>query len=127
MDVSKIALEHFKHRVPTFPKAHLMHKNFFDLDLIFDLIIEQTFFCAITPSLRPEYAKKVNALLKPKGKVVGLLFNVPLHKDRPPFGGHRAEYYSYFENNFNIKLMESSYNSHPSRSGKELFFKIQKH
>lgn len=127
VDISKIALEDIKKRVPTFPEAHLIHKNFFDLDLIFDLIIEQTFFCAISPSLRPEYAKKTHALLKPKGKVVGLLFNVPLHEDRPPFGGHKAEYHSYFKDHFNIQLMETSYNSHESRAKKELFFKIQKH
>ncbi|WP_299782353.1 SAM-dependent methyltransferase [uncultured Formosa sp.] len=127
IDISVIALDNLKHRVPTFPLEHIINKDFFDLDLIFDIIIEQTFFCAISPCLRPEYVKKTKALLVPKGKVVGLLFNVPLHKDHPPFGGHKDEYHSYFKDHFNIQLMEAAYNSHESREGRELFFKIQKH
>ena len=127
VDVSEIALQHFKNRVPTFPEAHIIQKNFFELDMIFDLIIEQTFFCAITPNLRPEYAKQTHNLLATKGKVVGLLFNVPLYQDHPPFGGHQDEYHGYFKDNFKIQSMEACYNSHESRAGRELFFKIQKH
>ncbi|WP_159022924.1 methyltransferase domain-containing protein [Formosa sp. L2A11] len=126
VDVSEIALKNIKHRVPSFPEAHLIHKNFFELDSVFDLIIEQTFFCAITPNLRPEYARKTKDLLAQKGKVVGLLFNVPLYEDHPPFGGNEAEYHSYFKDHFNIQSMEAAYNSHESRIGRELFFKIQK-
>ena len=31
----------------------------------------------------------MNQLLKPNGKLVGLMFNVPLNKDKPPFGGNK--------------------------------------
>jgi len=87
----------------------------------FDLIIEQTFFCAIHPSLRSQYVVKTNQLLLPKGRLVGLLFNVPLHKDRPPFGGSKAEYVGFFQPHFMIKKMEACYNSHYTRQGREVF------
>ena len=41
----------------------------------YDLILEQTFFCALNPSLRDDYAKQMAHLLKPGGKLVGLLFD----------------------------------------------------
>ncbi len=127
VDVSKTALSNIKSRVPSFPSSHLIQKDFFDLDLMsFDLIIEQTFFCAIHPGLRPAYAAKAYELLSFKGKVVGVLFNVDLNKDKPPFGGNKAEYLEYFKPYFNIQLMEEAHNSHHTRAEKELFFKIEK-
>ncbi|MFT6002696.1 MAG: SAM-dependent methyltransferase, partial [Flavobacteriales bacterium] len=65
VDVSQIALENIKNRIPTFPDAQLIHANFFDLETSFDLVIEQTFFCAINPELRSQYGKKMHSILKP--------------------------------------------------------------
>ena len=69
--------------------------RFFDVDGTFDLIIEQTFFCAISKKLRPVYAKKVHSLLSKNGKLVGLLFNAPMYEDHPPFGGTKDEHKTY--------------------------------
>ena len=121
VDLSKTALDNIKKRVPNFPSSQLILGNFFDLHDSFDLIIEQTFFCAIHPSLREQYILKVKELLTSKGKLVGLLFNVPLHKDKPPFGGSKAEYVGFFQPHFMIKKMEACYNSHDSRQGREVF------
>lgn len=126
VDLSKTALMNAKHRMPKFPSTHLIHSDFFDLEMKFDLIIEQTFFCAIHPSLRTKYAKQAHRLLNNNGKLVGLLFNVPLYKDRPPFGGSKEEYRSTFSPYFNIEIMTTSYNSVESRVGKELFVKAVK-
>ena len=126
VDLSKTALDNIKARVPSFPSSCLIHKNFFDLDMSFDLIIEQTFFCAITPNLRPVYAKKTSNILNTNGKVIGLLFNVPLNQTHPPFGGYKKEYLEYFKPYFEIHLMEMAYNSIESRKERELFFKIIK-
>ncbi|GGG51251.1 SAM-dependent methyltransferase [Bizionia arctica] len=126
VDVSKTALSNIKTRVPSFPPAHLILSNFFDLEMSFNLIIEQTFFCAIDPNLRPAYATKSFELLSSKGKVVGLLFDAVLNEDKPPFGGSKPEYLEYFKPYFNILLMEDAHNSHDTRDGKELFFKIEK-
>lgn len=126
VDLSKTALNNIKQRVPSFPSAHLIHKNFFDLKMSFDLIIEQTFFCALNPNLRPSYTEKAAELLLENGKIVGLLFNVPLNTDKPPFGGNKTEYLNYFEPHFEMLSMEPCYNSHSTRTGMELFLKAQK-
>lgn len=126
VDVSQTALGNFKSRVPDFPLNQLIHSDFFNLEIVFDLIIEQTFFCAIDPELRNKYALKINDLLRTKGKLVGLLFKVPLYKDHPPFGGHKSEYITYFESSFHIEIMQECFNSIESRNKKELFIKLAK-
>ncbi|MGB6269117.1 MAG: methyltransferase domain-containing protein [Olleya sp.] len=126
VDLSKTALQNIKTRVPSFPSSQLIQDNFFDLDMTFDLIIEQTFFCAIDPNLRQAYAVKAHEMLKDNGKVAGLLFDAPLNDTHPPFGGCKTEYIEYFKPYFEIKVMEEAYNSINPRQGKELFFIIQK-
>lgn len=126
VDLSKTALQNIKSRVPTFPSAQLIQKDFFNLEMSFDLIIEQTFFCAINPDLRSDYVKQASKILRKKGKVIGLLFNVLLNTDKPPFGGNKQEYLKLFQPFFKINIMEQATNSHPSRIGKELFFKVSK-
>ena len=123
-DLSLTALQNFKNRAPDFPESHLINKNFFDLNGKFDLIIEQTFFCAINPNLRPKYVEKMHNLLLPEGKLIGLLFNCELNADKPPFSGFKKEYVKLFGTKFNIELIEDCYNSHPSRQGRELFIKL---
>tara|TARA_B100001059_G_scaffold74018_1_gene71463 strand:- start:273 stop:854 length:582 start_codon:yes stop_codon:yes gene_type:complete len=126
LDISPTALTNLKNRVPDFPKNHLINIDFFKLNNSFDLILEQTFFCALTPKLRDNYVLKMNQLLRPNGKLVGLLFNIPLNKDRPPFGGTKKEYLSYFKTYFKIEIMELSYNSISERTNIELFIKLIK-
>ena len=126
IDISLTALSNLHKRIPDFPKNQLIHSNFFELNDTFDLIIEQTFFCAIPPELRSNYALKTSELLNPKGKLVGLLFCIPLFKDRPPYGGTKEEYFPYFNPYFYIEIMELSYNSILSREKEELFIKFIK-
>lgn len=121
VDISEIPLQNLANRVPDFPKEKLLHQDFFTLEDRFDLILEQTFFCALNPNLREAYVSKMNELLKPTGKLVGLLFNIPLNQDQPPFGGDENEYRSLFDKKFDIEVMETAYNSIPPRSGNELF------
>ncbi len=114
---------------PDFPSAHLLQGDFFALaveDL--DLILEQTFFCAIDPSLRAQYAQKTASLLKTGGKVVGVLFNENLQLGRPgpPFGGNAEEYRGYFEPHFSKVELLPCYNSIPPRAGSELFLQLTK-
>ena len=56
VDISATVLTNFQKRVPSFPNQCLINIDFFELNDSFDLIIEQTFFCAINPDLRPKYA-----------------------------------------------------------------------
>jgi len=126
VDLSQTALDNLIARVTDFPSSNLILNNFFDLNMTFDLIIEQTFFCAINPSLRADYAKKASDILNVNGKVAGLLFDATLNTTHPPFGGSKKEYLDYFKPYFDIKIMDASYNSIKPRAGKELFFVIQK-
>lgn len=126
VDVSETALTQFQMRVPSFPKSHILKTDFFKLNTSYDLILEQTFFCALSPSQRLAYVKKTHELLNNKGKLVGLLFNFPLTADGPPFGGNRAEYAALFGAYYELKVLASAYNSIPPRQGNELFIRFAK-
>lgn len=125
-DIAKTPLQNFASKVPGFPKNNLLHDDFFNLTGTYNLVLEQTFFCALEPSLRPKYAEKMHSLLDNGGKVAGLLFNFPLTAEGPPFGGDKDEYLGYFEKYFYIKTLEPCYNSIKPREGRELFFIFEK-
>ncbi len=126
MDISEEPLLNIQKRIPAFPKQHLVLGDFFEHTNTYDLIVEQTFFCALNPSLRKAYAKKMYETLKPNGKLVGLLFNDVLNTDKPPFGGNKEEYISYFEPYFTFKVFDTCYNSIKPRAGRELFIVLEK-
>jgi SAM-dependent methyltransferase len=126
LDFAEEPINLFKKRNPLFNPEHLICENFFDHKGQYDLIIEQTFFCAINPELRKKYAEHMHDLLKPKGKLVGLLFNDVLNTDHPPFGGNKTEYLPYFENLFKLNTFEPSYNSIKPRANRELFINFEK-
>lgn len=125
-DVASEPLEQFSRRVPDFPKEHLLQQDFFSLKGAYDLMVEQTFFCALDPALRSAYARQSAALLKPGGKLMGLLFDTSFTHDGPPFGGSREEYRKYFEPYFDFLHFEPAFNSIPPRQGSELFILLQK-
>ena len=123
---SETAVHKFRTDYPDFPKDQIHVQNFFELNETFDLVLEQTFFCALDPTLRKEYVKKINEMLNPGGKLVGLLFQIDFGESGPPFGGSREEYVKLFSPLFKIKTMEQCYNSVSPRSGNELFFILEK-
>ncbi len=102
-------------------KIQVLHMDFFDLHEEYDLILEQTFFCALDPTLRKVYVKKMSSLLSSSGKLVGVLFN-KFFEAGPPFGGSEEEYRNLFSESMHIEKMEPCYNSIPPRAGTELFF-----
>lgn len=124
VDISLSPLVSFAKRNPDFPKEQLLNLDFFSLNQKFDLIVEQTFFCALNPMLREHYVKKMHDLLLPSGKLVGLMFNIPLNNDRPPFGGSKDQYELLFSDHFQVAIMEEAYNSIAPRAGSELFVKM---
>ena len=126
LDLAKEPLDNFKKRVPDFPDSNLIQDDFFKHKGQYDLIIEQTFFCALDPSLRVDYIDKMKALLKPKGKLVGLLFDFRLSDEGPPFGGDADAYSLAFQKRFNLKTLAPCYNSIKPRDGKELFIIFEK-
>ncbi len=127
IDISPLLIENLKrkYKLVNGNKPNLICDDFFNLKGQYDLIVEQTFFCALNPSLRKKYCEKVHELLKPGGKLVGLLFEKTFI-DGPPFGGHAAEYRPLFSPYFHIKNMDACYNSIAPRAGAELFINLVK-
>lgn len=124
-DLSSVPLNHFKKQVPDFPEKQLLHCDFFDIKDTFDLIVEQTFFCALHPSERANYVQHMRKVLKPEAKLVGVLFNDELFKDHPPYGGYKEDYLPLFLPFFKIEVFEECYNSIAPRAGRELFIKLR--
>ena len=128
-DIAPEALAALAARVPDFPADHLLLADFFALpnDPPFDLIVEQTFFCALNPALRPAYARQCAALLRPGGTLMGLLFDTDFGSvEEPPFGGSKEEYRTYFAPYFEFRHFETATNSLQPRQGRELFICLKK-
>lgn len=126
LDISEHAIKFVKNNHTTIPHEFFICDDFFRLNQKFDLILEQTFFCALDPKMRELYVDKMNDLLNDKGQLVGLLFDFPLTHEGPPFGGSLAEYLNLFTKKFVVKTLDPCYNSIKPRLGKELFINFIK-
>jgi len=126
LDIVLAPLQNAAARLPQVPAEHFIHGDFFSHTGAYDLIIEQTFFCAINPELRDAYVSQMHKLLQPGGILAGLMFCFPLTAEGPPFGGSIAEYEQRFSTLFNIKKMEPAYNSIKPRQDRELFVIFEK-
>jgi SAM-dependent methyltransferase len=126
LDFSPLPITQFKQSCPDFPVSNIFIENFFFHEGKYDLILEQTFFCALDPNLRKDYIKKMYDLLNPGGKLVGLMFSKAFSHEGPPFGGSKEEYIQYFFLEFEILKIEPCYNSIPARQGNELFVQLRK-
>ncbi len=102
------------------PDVSCITGDFFDHNGQYDLILEQTLFCAIDPKMRQDYVKKIAELLTPTGKYVGVLFNRAF-EGGPPFGGSIEEYHGYMNGCFSSISLENCYNSIEPRQDTEAF------
>lgn len=99
--------------------------DFFEHQGVYDLIFEQTFFCALPPTMRQKYVWKMHQLLSKKGILTGLLFNRDFEVS-PPFGGNQKEYEQLFHKAFTFNAISVARNSVPVRTNSELIFEFQK-
>jgi SAM-dependent methyltransferase len=99
--------------------------DFFEHKNQYDIIIEQTFFCALHPNDREKYVFKMHELLRKNGKLIGLLFNREFEKS-PPFGGSLKEYEMLFANSFILNSISPAINSVTPRTNSELFIDFTK-
>lgn len=123
IDLTDAPFQDLRARCPSFPEEHLLVGDFFTHEGRYDRILEQTFFCALDPVLRPLYVQQMHRLLVPGGRLVGVLFDDPLNTDRPPFGGNEAEYRALFTPLFPDLALEPCYNSIAPRAGRELWLR----
>jgi hypothetical protein len=123
IDIAPSPVERLQQKIGD--KAKVLLQDFFKHQGRYDYILEQTFFCALDPSLRPAYVAKMKELLAEQGKLAGVLFNRQFEIN-PPFGGSKKEYEELFAGELQLIKMEECYNSIPPRAGTELFFMATK-
>jgi methyl halide transferase len=125
IDFAPLVVEKMKSHLSDYQSIKIICTDFFMHSGEYDLIFEQTFFCALDPALRTKYVQKMSELLTQNGKLTGLLFGVQFPKN-PPFGGSKEEYLTLFSDKFKINFIEPCYNSVKPREGNELFFNFSK-
>jgi methyl halide transferase len=122
IDISPTLTDELRKKFNNNKSVKIVCEDFFEHNGQYDLVVEQTFFCAINPTLREKYCIKTKQLLFKNGKLAGLLFDVVFEKPGPPFGGSKEEYTQLFSKHFNLKTLEICYNSFFKRANTELFF-----
>ena len=102
--------------------GRVLHQDFFGLDNshdgIYDLVLEQTFFCAIAPRQRQDYVRNVTRILKPGGMLVGLFYNTD-KEGGPPYNTTREDIVVNFAKNFKILELDKTTLSAEQRKDKE--------
>ncbi len=126
LDIAPYVVEKLQNKFAETLAINVICDNFFNHKQQYDLIIEQTFFCAISPEARVSYVRQAYNLLKENGRIIGLLFDTEFEKQGPPFGGSFEEYQNIFSKDFKIKEMKACYNSIGPRAGTELFINFIK-
>lgn len=125
IDIAPSLVENLKQRFSNNKNIRVVLGDFFEHHGTYDYIIEQTFFCALPPTMRQKYVWKMHQLLSDYGKLIGLLFNREFEIS-PPFGGNIKEYEPLFYKAFTFNSISLAGNSIPSRANAELFFEFQK-
>ncbi len=121
IDIAPEPVHRLRAKFQTNPNIKIIQGDFFTHQGKYDLILEQTFFCALDPELRKNYSEAVKGLLASEGKLVGVLFNKEFEHQGPPFGGTNDEYRILFADAFEFRTFEPCYNSFPKRADSEVF------
>lgn len=125
IDIAPTPVADLKEKFKNNPNIRIVLGDFFEHQGKYDLIIEQTFFCALPPIMRQKYVWKMHQLLADEGKLAGLLFNRTFEIS-PPFGGSKAEYELLYTAAFEFLKMDVCPNSIAPRANSELFFELKK-
>ncbi|MCF6141909.1 TPMT family class I SAM-dependent methyltransferase [Flavobacterium sp. K77] len=120
IDIAPTLVDSLQEKFKNDPEIQVILGDFFEHQGSYDYILEQTFFCALSPQNRPLYVSKMKELLTPNGVLFGLLFNREFESG-PPFGGSKMEYQCLFESDFNIISLEKAKNSIQPRANAEVF------
>lgn len=125
IDIAPTLVEKLQSKFEGNPNIHIVLGDFFTHAGQYDLILEQTFFCALPPLMRPRYVAKMHRLLKDDATLAGVLFNRSFD-DGPPFGGNQQEYEALFNSAFNPVSMQPCDHSIAPRANSELLFECRK-
>ncbi len=124
IDLAPLAIARLHERVGNPPALTTITGDFFAHEGQYDLILEQTFFCALDPNLRPAYVRHMHDLLKPDGRLAGILFGIVFPFAGPPFGGLADEYRTLFEPVFSHVRLEPCERSVKPRLGSEWWVEL---
>lgn len=109
--------------------GQVLQRNFFELeaehDACYDLLLEQTFFCAIEPNDRPKYVATANRILKPGALLAGLFYQTG-EEGGPPFNTTQEDIIEHFSEMFEIETLEITSHSVDKRAEKELLVLLRK-
>ena len=125
IDIAPTPLAVLKEKFKNNPNIKIVLGDFFEHQGKYDLIIEQTFFCALPPTMRQKYVWKMHQLLAEEGILSGLLFNRTFESG-PPFGGSKEEYEQLFTSTFDFIKINLSENSAAPRANSELSIELKK-
>jgi len=102
--------------------GEVLHQDFFNLDCkyneTFELMLEHTFFCAISPTKRREYVETAKRILKPGGYLIGLFYETG-EDGGPPFNTRQEDIEFFFSDSFMIESLSKTLHSAEQRRGKE--------
>jgi SAM-dependent methyltransferase len=126
IDIAPTLVNRLKEKFKGNPAIKILLADFFEHRGEYDLILEQTFFCALNPALRSNYRDKMFSLLSPMGKLVGVLFDRQFEQAGPPFGGTKDSYEKLFKDHFELSTFEKCRNSFHKRQDNELFIILKK-
>jgi methyl halide transferase len=124
VDYSSGAVDHLKSTVEERKlKCKVLHMDFFgissDHNGVYDLLIEQTFFCAISPEQRSSYVSTVARVLKQGGMLAGLFYHTGEKEGGPPFNTTREDILKHFSDSFEIRELSKAEDSAEQRKDKE--------
>lgn len=126
LDISQSLVHYLQDAFAGQGNVTIICEDFFDHDGKYDFIMEQTFFCALDPSLRKAYFSKMFELLRPGGRLAGLWFHCVFDKIGPPFGGDVEDYVQDAKTFFKEFTIDYHPDSIPPRKDREVFLEFIK-
>lgn len=125
VDIAPSLVEKLKKKFSGKSEIKILLGDFFEHQGAYDIVVEQTFFCALPPEMRQQYVSKMQQLLKQDALLVGLLFNRTF-EGGPPFGGDINEYETLFSPYFHLQHLATAPNSVAPRALSELWIELKK-
>ena len=102
--------------------GEVLRQDFFLLDSYyndrFDLMLENTFFCAINPGMRQKYVVTAGRVLRSGALFVGLFYETD-KEGGPPFNTRKRDIEEHFSEQFAIETLGKTSYSAEQRKGKE--------
>ncbi|KAF9284092.1 hypothetical protein BGZ68_004913 [Mortierella alpina] len=125
LDISPIAVQLCKdlRTEKGIPEAHadFIVNDFFKFEIPadgFQLVYDYTFFCAIPPSLRPDWGRRMGEIITKGGILITLMYPFGDHTDGPPFAVTEDHYHSVLDASFECLLIDNC-TSFEARKGRE--------